>query len=1073
MILAGRWASGSQVLRFQLEARANARLDHPHIVPILELGEYEGWHYFTMKLVEGEDLARAQQAGLWPSVSRPDQERIAQLMRQVSGAVHFAHQRGILHRDLKPTNILVDQQGAPYVTDFGLAKLIEETSDLTRSSAVLGTPAYMAPEQAAGKADEITLAADIYSLGAILYELLTGSPVHSGRTSLETVRRVLETEVTPPGRLNPHVADDLAVICLRCLRREPSARYRSAAELEEDLERWLHREPIEARPLTSLERLDYWRQRNPLAATLSALLLLTLLVTGIVSSVLALRMREARDEAREYAADSRQRLTRLLVDNGLRVVEAGDPIASLPWFVAALREDLGDGEREWPHRARIGSLFKDLPELVALWFHERLIQHSAFSVDGRRVATASYDGTVRVWDTGSGREIGPARWHTNDGAGMTLLFHVAFSPDGSRVVSAGNRDARIWDVHSGAMLTSPLTHANEVRFAAFSPDGQHVLTASLDRTARLWDAASGEPIHSALEHEGGVLTASWSLDSRRVASGGRDRIARVWEVGSGRLLMATPPQEGEITQVEFSPDGEQLVATCGSAKVQIWRPADGELLATLRDEGGVRQARFSPDGERLITAGTDRQARIWDWRLGKSVLSLPHRAGGVDWVGWSADGRRVFTACASRMQLWDAESGEALTAPLPHTHAICHAGISADGLSLLTACADGTARLWRPAPAPSPRDQPSPPLRALGPDGRYAVLRTAADRFELWDLRERRRLVSNLPASIGSAYAHAFNQPPTRLALHRDGEVSLFDLSEEEMVTMTTTSEPVRRLGAWRPADDCAIRLSPDGSVIAAQGSLEVRLLDALSGQPLCPNLSHPGGIQNVAFDPAARRLLTVGDDGTARVWSVPEGRLLTGPMRHEDVIVFGAFSPNGKRIVTTGYDGTARVWKAATGRSMGEPLRHGALVMAAEFSPDQRWLATVAAGNSVRLWDLESGRALAPPMPLRANPRYFGFLGAAGPLLTVSDDLQFQLWELPSGRPLNPAGLNVEPRPGDSRVPTSELKQDWLSCLPVDRRSWEELERLSILLSGYRVQGEGGLVPVDVARLREAWARP
>jgi WD40 repeat protein len=204
----------------------------------------------------------------------------------------------------------------------------------------------------------------------------------------------------------------------------------------------------------------------------------------------------------------------------------------------------------------------------------------------------------------------------------------------------------------------------------------------------------------------------------------------------------------------------------------------------------------------------------------------------------------------------------------------------------------------------------------------------------------------------------------------------------------------------------------------------------------------------------------------------VPEGRLLTGPLRHEDVIVFGAFSPDGKRIVTTGYDGTARIWDAATGRSMIEPLRHGALVTAAEFSPDQRWLATVAGGNSVRVWDLESGHALAPPIPLHADPHYIAFLGAEGPLLTVSDTLKFQLWELPGGRPLNPTGLNFEPRPGHSMVPTADLKEDWLGCLPVDHRPWEELERLAVLLSGHRVQGEGGLVPVDVARLREAWSR-
>jgi eukaryotic-like serine/threonine-protein kinase len=468
MILVGHWASKSQVERFQLEARANARLDHPHIVPILELGEHEGWHYFSMKLVAGEDLAWQQRSGLWPAATRSAQERIAELMRTVAGAVHFAHQRGVMHRDLKPTNILIDREGMPYVTDFGLAKLVEETSDLTRTSAVVGTPAYMAPEQAAGGADDVTLAADVYSLGAMLFELLTGSPPHSGRNSLETVRSVLETEVKTPSRVNPHVDDDMSTICLRCLARDPTARYRSAAELADDLGRWLRREPIEARPVNSLERLRYWRRRNPLAASLSVLLLVTLLATGIVSSVLALRMREARDEARENADENRRRLVHLLVENGLRTAEAGDPVASLPWLVAALREELGDAQREWPHRARIGSVFAGLPELAALWVHERLIQHAAISPDGGRVATASYDGTVRVWDTVSGLEIGPARWHTNDGPGVTLLFHVGFSPDGTRVVSAGNRDARIWDVVTGDLTVPPLTHANEVRVAAFS-----------------------------------------------------------------------------------------------------------------------------------------------------------------------------------------------------------------------------------------------------------------------------------------------------------------------------------------------------------------------------------------------------------------------------------------------------------------------------------------------------------------------------------------------------------------------------------------------------------------------------
>jgi len=1036
MILVGHWASQAQVQRFKLEARASASLDHPHIVPILELGEHEGWHYFSMKLVEGEDLADQTESGLWPAECRVDQERVARLMRIIAGAVHFAHERGILHRDLKPPNILVDRQGTPYVTDFGLAKLLEETSDLTRTSAVLGTPAYMAPEQAAGRAEAVTAAADLYSLGAILYQLLTGSPVHPGRTPLEIVRRILETEVTPPQNLNPRVDPDLSTVCLRCLQREPSARYSSAAELADDLGRWLRHEPIEARPVTTLERLDYWRRRNPMAAILSSLLLLTLLATGFVSSGLAWLMREARDDARRIATENQNRMIQLLVQNGVRAAETGDPLASLPWLVAALREDEGVAQREHAHRTRIGSLLEHAPELKALWFHERLIQHAAFSNDGGRVATASYDGSVRVWDTASGGEIGAARWHTNHEAGMTLLFHVAFSPDGSRLVSAGNRDARVWDVLSGDELADPLVHDNEVRLAAFSPNGKWIMTASLDLTVRCWDAITGVPIFPPLAHPAGVLTAAWSPNNDRIASGGRDRILRVWEATTGRLLLSTPAHEEEITHVEFSPDGHYFVSACRSAQVRVWRSADGRLVAALPHDGGVRLARFSPDGARLITGGSDRQARIWDWQSGTVTMSVPHRFGDVDWVGWSNTGQQVFTAGGSRIQLWHPVTGQPLTPPLPHPHTICHAGISPDGLSLLTAGADGTGRLWRLPRPPEPS--------------------TAT--------------VTASPASLIPALPCTLSDPPNRLAIHRDGQITLYELRRAQADPAMTSIEGVRRLGAWPAPEGCALHLSADGSLIALQTSREVQLLDAITGEPRAPALTYQGGIRHLALDSTGRRLLIASHDGSAQVWKVQDGRLLVGPLRHDDVIIFGSFTPDDRRIVTTGYDGTARVWDAASGRRLVEPLRHGSPVLSATFSPGQDRLATLTDGNRVRVWELDSGRALTPPLLHHTEVRYLAFLHTSGPLLTVTHDLRFQLWELPSGQPLNLNGLPLDPKSGTNLLPATDLTQDWLRSLPVDPRPTEELERLSTLLSGFEVDGEGGLVPVDLARLRQAW---
>lgn len=271
MVLSGQFASEAEVRRFHTEAEAAASLDHPNIVPIYEVGEHEGQHYFSMPFVDGRSLAAR--------VSDPTFEiscgAAARLVATVARAVHYAHQRGILHRDLKPGNILLDAQGEPHVTDFGLAKRVGLDSGMTASGSVVGTPHYMAPEQAAGKSKHLTTAADIYGLGAILYHLLTGKPPFEADTPLEVMRQVVEQEPKPPSSIRCHVDRNLETICLKCLEKDPQRRYGSAGALADDLERWLRHEAILARPAGAWKHAASWIKRHPAAAGLLGLCLVS------------------------------------------------------------------------------------------------------------------------------------------------------------------------------------------------------------------------------------------------------------------------------------------------------------------------------------------------------------------------------------------------------------------------------------------------------------------------------------------------------------------------------------------------------------------------------------------------------------------------------------------------------------------------------------------------------------------------------------------------------------------------------------------------------------------------------
>jgi tRNA A-37 threonylcarbamoyl transferase component Bud32 len=396
VVSGGTLALPDFVKRFRTEAEAAAALEHPNIVPIYEVGEAGGQPFFSMKLLEGGTLVDRARGTAFP----PDEA--ARLMIKVARAVHFAHQRGVLHRDIKPNNILLDTAGEPYLTDFGLAKLVEQDSTLTHTIAVLGTPSYMSPEQARGEARVLTTAADVYGVGAVLYELLAGQPPFAGGTSLDTVRMVLEKEPKRPSLFNPKVDRDLETICLKCLEKDPRHRYGSAEGLAEDLERWLRQEPIQARRSTMLERVGKWMRRRPAIAALSALAITATLALVVLSTVFSFRLGEERRKVVQEAEANRRGAVRLLVSEATKAVENDDYHVALLSLVEALRLDAGRPERDTLQRRRLGALLRQCAKLRRLWLHDSPVIHADLSLDGRRMAAGTKDGTVHVRDLESG-----------------------------------------------------------------------------------------------------------------------------------------------------------------------------------------------------------------------------------------------------------------------------------------------------------------------------------------------------------------------------------------------------------------------------------------------------------------------------------------------------------------------------------------------------------------------------------------------------------------------------------------------------------------------------------------------
>lgn len=1050
MILSGPLAGQPELARMRKEAEALARLRHPNVVQIYQVSEHESRPYLALEFCEGGSLAdRLRRTPLPP-------RQAAHLLEPLARAVHAAHDCGILHRDLKPPNVLLTKEGVPKLTDFGLAKRLDGEQDgsvpgvHTPSGVVIGTPGYMAPEQAKGKAREAAPAIDIYGLGAILYELLTGRPPFIGETVAEAVMLVLTTAPVPPRSFDPKVPRDLETICLKCLEKEPRKRYASALELAEELARFLRGEPIRARPLSRPARLWRWCMRKPAVAAASGLALFTALTIVAFSVVFAFREHRVADKISQEQANtaaalrqSQELAATLALDRGLGLCEQGEVGRGMLWLVRSLElvpDDATELQRVirinlggWRSQLRVqrhqfrganlawrvgfhpdGKLVFTafLDGSVQLWNtatgepHGQLMKHDkevvsfAFSSDGELLATASRDLTVRLWDTATGKQLSELPRHPKPVSALT------FSPDSKTLLTACDDGAcRFWEAATGRAVGDPLQHGGNVTAVAYNPAGKTILTSSADKTARQWDAATRQPFGEVMNHASAVDAAVYTPNGKMIVTACTDYTVRRWDASTGNAIgeplrhlgpnLPTGNKARVSLALAVSPDSKKILTGGDDGMARMWDAAGGQLLFDpLWHPDWVADLAFSPNGASVLTGCGDGKVRLWDATTGQPLgPPIPH-GGGVQQAVFSPDGSAILIGGYERTaRLWETGLPSVAGPPLSHDNSVMAIAISNDGQLLATAGKDRVIRLWDLETSKEFRERlsVSSPIRDLvfSPDGKILVAGAHDGTLYFWDVIARKRLFAG-PARHGHLiWAVAFSPDgKSVLSGSHDGTALLWDLA---------TGQPrgaVMKHGG--PIDTVAY--SPDGHLVAT-GSYDhfARLWDAHTGEPLAI-FPHDDWVWAVAFSPNSALLATASSDGTARLWDVVNRRPHGPPMPHENRVQSLAFSPKGDLLLTGSEDRTARLWHVATGQPASPPLMHqGAGLFSVAFSPDGTCVLTGCHDGTARLWDVATGKPLGPPLRHAKDVQRVAFCPNGRRVVTASMDGTARVWDVPS----------------------------------------------------------------------------
>jgi WD40 repeat protein len=924
--------------RFLQEARITGQLEHPSIVPVYELGQRaDGSLYYTMKLVRGKTMSQA----IADAGSLEERLKLLPHFIDLCNAIAYAHSRKVIHRDIKPGNVMVGEFGETVALDWGLAKS-KDTDDVnayglaasleairlgdeaslekTTHGQAIGTPTYMPPEQALGQLDCVDERSDVYALGAVLYELLSAHPPYSGKTSKEILAKVVAEAPEDLSRVSTRIPSELIAVCKKAMARAPQDRYQSAKELAEEVQQFQSGGLVGAHTYR-ISDLARWvmRRYKPVIVT-GAVATAALLALGVYAYA---SNRAAKIVEHELRVESEERLYNVSISLAQRHVDE----AKLN-VARALLDQCPAELRNWEW-GRLRHICDGTS--IALRRDASGLCDASFSPDGRELLTISSDGTVVLWDVAQAKE----------------LMRVDAGPHGLPVVAS-------------------------------SPHGDAFATSSDSPVVKIWDAASGVLRRTLVGHTGQVRSVCYSSDGNSLISGSDDGSVRIWDVDSGASTHVLELGNTEVQCVAIDVDGSRGAAACNDGRVVVFDPGTGNQIREIEAHptnlhagvSGVISVAFRPGRAQLASCGCDDTAKLWDLDTGELLHTMRGHVQKVWSVAFDPDGATLVTTSSDRkVKRWDPDTGTELASAIGLNYAVLRAIFSPDGTQLATTGDRNTTRVW---------DMSEPfgahclightadvNAVAFSPDNRFLASGAGHwavggdSRVILWD-RDSRDSVHILDEHSGPVYCVAF---------HPDGQWVTSSGADHRIITWDiATGAVVREISADIHSNGvCSIAYSPDGERLLSGGwddtgddvPAKAVIWDMAAGTPIHILDGHGHVIDSVDWNAGGTLVATACRDGTTRVWNAATGVLKTSLVADEGWSFAVAFHPRENDLLATGYErGSIRIWNASTGQLVrkldGDTLR----VNRVTFSPDGSRL--VSCNNAdVNVWNASSGDLL------------------------------------------------------------------------------------------------------------------